>query len=50
MGPDFWSYGIAENTKVLETFTRYHFTQGLSARQMGVEELFAPSTFELSKI
>ncbi len=50
MGPDFWSYGIAENRKVLETFTRYHFTQGLSAHQMGVEELFAPSTFELSKI
>ena len=33
-----------------EPFTRYHHEQGLSARKVSLEELFAPSTFELSKI
>jgi 4,5-dihydroxyphthalate decarboxylase len=50
MGEDYWSYGIGANRHVLEAFTRYHHEQGLSARQVSLEELFAPSTFELSKI
>ena len=50
MGEDFWSYGIAENRHVLETLTRYSFAQGLSVRRLGVDEMFAPSTYELSKI
>ncbi len=50
MGEDFWSYGVAENRHVLEALTRYSFAQGLSARKLSVDEMFAPSTYELSKI
>jgi len=46
MGHDFWSYGLAPNRKVLETFLRHHHAQGLSARQVAPEELFHPSTHE----
>jgi 4,5-dihydroxyphthalate decarboxylase len=46
MGHDFWSYGLAENRKVLETFLRHHHAQGLSARLLTPEELFHPSTHE----
>lgn len=50
MGEDFWSYGTDANEHVLDTFLRYHFEQGLSARRVRMSELFAGSTFELSKI
>ena len=50
MGEDYWSYGVEHNRHVLEAFTRYHHDQGLSARPVKLEELFPPSTFELSKI
>jgi 4,5-dihydroxyphthalate decarboxylase len=46
MGQDFWSYGLAENRKVLETFLRHHHAQGLSSRLVSPEELFHPSTHE----
>lgn len=45
MGEDWWPYGVDANRAVLETFTRYHHEQGLSPRQLAVEELFAPETF-----
>ncbi|MDB5795871.1 MAG: 4,5-dihydroxyphthalate decarboxylase, partial [Noviherbaspirillum sp.] len=50
MGEDYWPYGFAENRKVLDAFTRYHFEQGLSVRKVASEELFAPSTLNLSKL
>jgi len=50
MGEDFWSYGARENRHVLERLTHYSFAQGLSARQLNVDEMFVPSTYELSKI
>jgi 4,5-dihydroxyphthalate decarboxylase len=50
MGDDFWSYGIAGNEKTLQTFLRYHHEQGLSARRINLEEMFAPSTIEQFKI
>jgi 4,5-dihydroxyphthalate decarboxylase len=46
MGEDFWSYGLAPNRKVLETFLRHHHAQGLSSRLVAPEELFHPSTHE----
>lgn len=46
MGPDPWSYGVAANAHVLETFLGYHADQGLSPRRVGIEELFHPSTAE----
>lgn len=50
MGEDYWSYGIAANRHVLETFARYHHAQGLSPRVLPLEEMFVPSTHELSRI
>lgn len=50
MGRDFWPYGVAENRKVLEALVRYSWEQGLSARPLAVEELFAPQTLEVAKI
>jgi 4,5-dihydroxyphthalate decarboxylase len=47
---DFWSYGRDDNREVLDTFLRYSFEQGLSARKLEVDELFAPSTLSTSKI
>ncbi len=46
MGEDFWPYGLEKNRKVLDTFLRYHFEQGLSPRKLEVEDMFAPETFE----
>jgi 4,5-dihydroxyphthalate decarboxylase len=50
MGEDFWSYGVEPNRHVLETLARYSFEQNLSVRQLPVEEMFARSTYDLSKI
>jgi 4,5-dihydroxyphthalate decarboxylase len=50
MGEDFWPYGAHENKQALETLARYSFQQGLSARQMPLDEMFAKPTYELSKI
>ncbi len=50
MGEDFWPYGFKENRKNLEAFACYHHEQELSQRKVAPEELFAPSTFDLSKI
>ena len=49
MGEDFWSYGADKNHHVLDTLTRYSYEQGLSVRRLEVEEMFAPSTYDLSK-
>jgi 4,5-dihydroxyphthalate decarboxylase len=50
MGRDFWKYGIAENMPEITALTGYAYEQGLIARKVAVEELFACSTFEISKI
>ncbi len=50
MGDDWWSYGLAPNRHVLETFLRYHREQGLSRRRLSPEELFAPETAEAFRI
>lgn len=46
LGEDWWPYGISKNRHVLETFLRYHHEQGLSARLMTIEELFAPESLD----
>ncbi len=43
---DIWTYGLAGNVEVLETFLRYHHAQGLTPRRVGVDELFHPGTTE----
>jgi 4,5-dihydroxyphthalate decarboxylase len=50
LGADWWPYGFARNRAVLDTFLRYHHEQGLSARRLEPEALFAPETFEAFKI
>jgi 4,5-dihydroxyphthalate decarboxylase len=44
MGDDYWPYGLEKNRRDLDTFLRYSSEQGLSARRLEPEELFAPST------
>ena len=50
MGEDFWSYGVAANRKTLATFLRHHHAQGLSPREVKVEELFHEGTLETFKL
>jgi 4,5-dihydroxyphthalate decarboxylase len=50
MGEDFWSYGAGKNRHVLDTLARYSHEQSLSVRRLTVEEMFAPSTYDLSKV
>lgn len=50
MGEDYWSYGVAANRSTLDAFVRHHHVQGLSARQMAVDEIFHPATYESYKI
>ena len=50
MGEDFWSYGVEPNRRELAAVTRYAHEQGINAREVLPEELFAPSTLSLAKI
>jgi 4,5-dihydroxyphthalate decarboxylase len=50
MGEDFWKYGVHENIKELTALISYAHEQGLIARKPALEELFAPSTFDMSKV
>jgi 4,5-dihydroxyphthalate decarboxylase len=47
LATDTMAYGVKTNRKVLETITQYVHEQGLSARRVGLEELFAASTLDL---
>lgn len=50
MGNDYWRYGIEESRHEIEALARYSFNDGLSERLLTPEDLFAESTFEISKI
>ena len=50
MGSDFWRYGVPENMREIEALSQYAHEQGLLDRKVTVEELFAASTFDISKI
>jgi 4,5-dihydroxyphthalate decarboxylase len=50
LGDDFWSYGVAGNEATLRYFLRHHHAQGLSARELSVDELFDPTTYESHRI
>jgi len=50
MGRDYWPNGVAANRRTLEAFLAHHHDQGLSQRRVSVDELFAPTTYELAKI
>jgi 4,5-dihydroxyphthalate decarboxylase len=49
MGHNFYSYGIKPNRKTLEALFRYSYQQGLSSRELTVEELFHPLSFRLAE-
>ena len=49
MGDNFWPYGVKANRKELELVMRYIHEQGLAKRRLKVEEVFHPSTLELSE-
>ncbi len=50
MGTDFWKYGVHENLREIEALTQYAYEQGLIDRKVKADVLFAPSTFEISKV
>ena len=45
-GRDFWPYGIQQNRLALESLTRYAFEQGLTDRQLRLEDLFVSSLLD----
>ena len=47
LATDPMAYGVRGNRKVLETVTQYVHEQGLSARHVALEEMFAPGTMDL---
>ncbi|HUI97782.1 MAG TPA: ABC transporter substrate-binding protein [Xanthobacteraceae bacterium] len=50
MGDDFWTYGVQENRREIEALAQYAHEQGLVDRKVTIEELFAPATFDMSKV
>ena len=47
MGENFYSYGVEPNRKTLETLFRYSHEQGLSKRELTIDELFEPASLAL---
>jgi 4,5-dihydroxyphthalate decarboxylase len=50
MGNDYWRYGVKDCRHEIDVMTRYAHEQGLTARRLAPEELFAASTFSMAKI
>jgi 4,5-dihydroxyphthalate decarboxylase len=48
-GDDIWTYGVEANRASLDALIRWSFTQGVTKRQLRIEELFAPSAFDWKK-
>jgi 4,5-dihydroxyphthalate decarboxylase len=44
IGRDWYPYGIVQNKPSIEALLQYTHEQGLTARRLAIEELFAPST------
>lgn len=50
LGDDWWPYGIEKNRATLDALCQYSYEQGLSARLVTMDELFAAETFDEFKI
>jgi 4,5-dihydroxyphthalate decarboxylase len=50
MGANFYSYGIPQNRKALDTVFRYLHEQGLAQRKLTIGELFVESTLGLDDV
>ncbi len=44
MGADYWRYGVTENRTEIEAVLRYAAEQHLTARRLGIDEIFAATT------
>ena len=49
MGENFWPYGVEANRETLTALLRYSHEQGLTKRELSLDELFHPSTLELNE-
>lgn len=49
MGDDYWPYGVEKNRRTIDALCQYAWEQGLAARKVGIEELFAPNVVNLSQ-
>ena len=49
-GPDLWPYGVEPNRPTIQGFLDYALEQGVIARALSCEELFAPATLETFRI
>ena len=49
MGENFWPYGVEVNRETLTALLRYSHEQGLTERELSLDELFHPSTRELNE-
>jgi 4,5-dihydroxyphthalate decarboxylase len=47
VGDDPFTYGVGANRKMIETMIEASHEQGLTARKLATEELFAASTLEV---
>jgi 4,5-dihydroxyphthalate decarboxylase len=48
MGKQYWSYGVPNNPRSLKALLDAAFAQGLLKRELKVEEIFEPSTLQLT--
>lgn len=48
MGKDYWSYGVPNNPRSLKALLDGAFAQGLLKRELQGEDIFAPSTLQLT--
>ena len=49
MGKNFYSYGMQPNRKVLETFFRYSYEQGLARKKLTIEDLFYTGSMDFKE-
>ncbi|MGH8920908.1 MAG: 4,5-dihydroxyphthalate decarboxylase, partial [Actinomycetes bacterium] len=50
LGPDPWPYGVDANRVTLDAFTHYAYEQGVAARLLEPEELFAPQVLDQVRV
>jgi 4,5-dihydroxyphthalate decarboxylase len=50
LGDNFWPYGIDANRQTLNAFLRYCNEQGITEREVAVEELFPPEVSKFYKV
>lgn len=46
LGGDWWPYGIGTNRAALDAVLRYHYEQGLTPRQLRIEDVFVPELLD----